>query len=152
MIQPGQILFHKDFKFTDGAKKDKYLVVLGKSDHNVIAAKTTSKGSRYRNDFGCQAGSRFPAFYLPQGSCCFPVCTWICLDEFYELTVGGSDSLLSRIISGQINRFGSLTDSIVRDIQFCAMNCDDITSVQEGAIRSSLAPDASANDNAVSQS
>ncbi|WP_186079162.1 hypothetical protein [Burkholderia gladioli] len=152
MIQPGQILFHKDFKFTDGATKDKYLVVLGKSDHNVVVVKTTSRGSRYRNDFGCQSGNRFPAFYLPQGSCCFPVCTWICLDEFYELTVSGSDSLSSRIISGQINRFGSLADGIVRDIQFCAMNCDDITSVHEGAIRSSLAPDASANDNAVVQS
>lgn len=80
-----------------------------------------------------------------------PVCTWICLDEFYELTVAGRDSLSSRIIAGQINRFGSLADNIVRDIQFCAMNCDDVTVVQEGVIRSSLAPDASANKDAVSQ-
>lgn len=151
MILPGHILFHRDFKFNDGATKDKYPVVLGKSDHHVVVAKTTSKGSRYRNDFGCQSGNRFPAFYLPQGSCCFPVCTWICLDEFYELTVAGRDSLSSRIIAGQINRFGSLADNIVRDIQFCAMNCDDVTVVQEGVIRSSLAPDASANKDAVSQ-
>lgn len=48
MILPGHILFHRDFKFNDGATKDKYLVVLGKSDHHVVVAKTTSKGSRYR--------------------------------------------------------------------------------------------------------
>ncbi|RQQ08388.1 hypothetical protein DF161_29140 [Burkholderia stagnalis] len=152
MIHPGQVLFHKDFKFADGDTKDKYLVVLGKSAQSVVVAKTTSKGSRYRNDFGCQSANRYPAFYLPKGSCCFQMCTWICLDEFYELTVGGGDGLSSRMISGQINRFGLLTDGIVRDIQFCAMTCDDITSAHEDVIRSSLAPDPSATSNAVTQS
>ncbi|WP_416268831.1 hypothetical protein SD235_04900 [Burkholderia cepacia] len=151
MIQPGQVLFHKDFKFADGETKDKYLVVLGKSNRSVIVAKTTSKGTRYRNDYGCQSANRYPAFYLPKGSSCFPVCTWICLDEFYELTVGGEDSLSSRMIAGQIYRYGLLGDSTMRDIQFCAVGCDDITSAHEEVIRGSLAPDESASGNALPQ-
>ena len=137
-MTPGTIVFHRDFKFSDGATKDKYLVVLGNLDKGVIlAAKTTSKGHRYRIDFGCQSGSYFSAFYLPRGSCCLPLCTWICLDEFYEIR---ADALISSMVSGQVYKHGELDASLTRDLQFCAKGSDDISAHQEAIIDGSLAP------------
>lgn len=136
-MTPGTILFHKDFKFSDGATKDKYLVVLGGVNSGVIlAAKTTSKGHRYRIDFGCQSGSYFPAFYLSRGSCCLPLCTWVCLDEFYELK---SEILMQEMVSGHVYKHGELAASLTRDLQFCAKGSDDISAHQEVMIDGSLA-------------
>lgn len=137
-MTPGTIIFHKDFKFTDGQSKDKYLVILGNLNSGIIlVAKTTSKGHRYRLDYGCQSGSRYPAFYFPQRSCCFPTCTWICLDEFYELN---ERSLISSLTRGDVYKFGLLENSTTRDLQFCAKNSDDISPHQEALIDGSLAP------------
>lgn len=136
-MTPGTIIFHKDFKFTDGQSKDKYLVILGNLNSGIIlVAKTTSKGHRYRLDYGCQSGSRYPAFYFPQRSCCFPICTWICLDEFYELN---ERSLILSLTRGDVYKFGLLENSTTRDLQFCAKNSDDISPHQEALIDGSLA-------------
>lgn len=137
-MAPGTIIFHKDFKFSDGATKDKYLVVLGNLKTGVLLmAKTTSKGHRYRLDFGCQTANRYPAFYLSKGSCCFPVCTWICLDEFYEFN---ETALMQVMARGEVYRYGELENSLIRDLQFCAKGSDDISSHQEAMIDGSLAP------------
>lgn len=138
-MKPGTIIFHKDFKFSDGATKDKYLVVLGRRDDGVVlVAKTTSKGHRYRLDFGCQSGNRYPAFYLSQGSCCFPVCTWICLDEFYELKKA---LLMQSMVAGSVFRFGEIESTLARDLQFCAKGSDDISTHQEAIIDGDLSPE-----------
>lgn len=138
-MTPGTIFFHKDFKFSDGETSDKYLVVLGNARKNgvILVAKTTSKGHRYRLDFGCQSANRYPAFYLPQKSCCFPRCTWVCLSEFYELK---ETALMQSMAIGEVYRFGVLEDSFTRDLQFCAKGSDDISSHQEAMIDGSLAP------------
>lgn len=135
-MQPGDIYFHKDFVFSDGAQKDKYLVVIGANEALVVVAKTTSKGHHYRLDFGCQSANRYPAFFFPQGSCCMPLATWVCLDEFYELNKA---ALAGKIMAGVVRGFGKIPQH-TRDIQFCAMNCDDITPHQESIICASLAP------------
>ena len=133
----GTILLHKNFVFDDGTTKDKYLIIIASVNNNLIAVKTTSQGHRYRNDFGCQSGSRFPAFLLVQGCCCFPKNTWICLGDFYEMD---SIALQTQIGNGQVYRFGNLENEFTRDIQFCAKECDDISELQEDLINQSLAP------------
>lgn len=136
-MKPGTILLHKNFVFADGTTKDKYLVVLGNSSGVIVSAKTTSKGSRYRNDHGCQSGNYFPAFLLTAGCCCLPLNTWVCLGEFYEFQ---DTRLVQGITAGDIFRQGFLDDSLTRDIQFCAKGCDDISAHQEAVIDASLAP------------
>lgn len=132
---PGKILLHLDFVFSDGSTKDKFLVILGQVNGVVLAVKTTSKGHRYRNDYGCQSGSYYPAFYLPAGSCCFPKPTWVCLGDFYELQAA---DLTSKVTSGQVYQYGVLPSELLRDIQFCAKGCDDISPHQEGIIDQSV--------------
>ncbi len=142
MVPCGSILLHKNFRFEDGAIAEKYLVVLGGQNERLVVVKTTSKGSRYRNDFGCQAGNRFPAFYLPRGSCCLPKCTWICLGQFYELKVAEVAAL---IVANDIIRVGHLSAEQARDVQFCAIGSDDISQVHEAWVQESLVPVAAAN-------
>lgn len=136
-MKPGTILLHKNFVFADGTTKDKYLIIIGCDKTVYITAKTTSKGHRFRNDHGCQSGNYYPAFLLTVGCCCLPLSTWICLNEFYEIR---KDMLSQGVIDGEIFRQGTLEDSITRDVQFCAKNCDDISSYQESIIDVSLAP------------
>lgn len=128
---PGKVLLHRSFVFADGTTKDKYLVIVGRADQKVLAVKTTSKGHRYRNDFGCQSASRFPAFFLTAGCCCFPRNTWVCLGDFYELD---ADDLSRKVGLGQVYPFGILPEELLRDIQFCAKGCDDISGHQEEMI------------------
>jgi hypothetical protein len=136
-MPPGTILFHKNFAFFDGSSADKFLIVLGATPAYVIVAKTTSNGSRYRLDHGCQAGSYFAAFLLTKGCCCLPMHSWVCLSEFYEITL---TDLNSRVVSGDVRKYGSLNDSLTRDLQFCAVGCDDISTAQEAVVRASFVP------------
>jgi len=126
---------HKDFVFSDGSTKDKFLVVLGRVDDVVLAVKTTSQGHRYRNDFGCQAGSRFPAFFLTQGSCCFPKATWVCLGDFYQINAA---NLYGNLTQGRVYVYGELAAELLRDLQFCAKGSDDISAFAESIIDVSL--------------
>ena len=135
-MSPGEILFHRQFKFHDGAAADKYLVVLASDKGTLIVAKTTSKGHHHRNDHGCQAGSHFPAFLLTQGCCCLRLNTWICLDEFYEFTL---NEFQAKIVGGVVNRYGCLTPELTLDVQVCAAGSDDISQAQEISIRAHLA-------------
>ncbi|MDP2106516.1 MAG: hypothetical protein Q8J76_11030 [Desulfobulbaceae bacterium] len=134
-MKSGTILLHKNFVFADGSTKDKYLVILGKGEGVFVAAKTTSKGHRYRNDHGCQSGNYYPAFLLTVGCCCLKLNSWICLGEFYELDEG---KLLQGVVAGNVFRQGYLKDSLIRDVQFCAKGCDDISVYQEAIIDASL--------------
>lgn len=131
-MQPGAILFHRQFAFKDGASADKLLVVLGVNGSHLIVAKTTSRGSRYRNDHGCQAGNRFPAFLLTFGSCFLDKSTWVCLSEFYELSIVG---LQTKIVAGEVHQLGLLPKELARDVQVCASQCDDISKAHEGIVR-----------------
>ena len=134
-MKPGKVLLHRSFVFDDGETADKYLVVLGRVGDTLLAVKTTSKGHRYRNDHGCQSGSRFPAFLLTAGCCCFPKQTWVCLGDFYELDV---NELVQKVTQGQVYQFGELHAGLLRDIQFCAKGCDDLSVYCESLIDQSL--------------
>ena len=131
-MKPGTILLHKDFVFADGATADKYLIILGSENGVAIVVKTTSQGARYRNDHGCQAGSRHPAFLLTAGCCSFPKSTWVCIDEFYEFAEA---NLQTKLVAGQIYKHGELPAELIRDLQSCVATCDDVSTNQERVVR-----------------
>lgn len=130
---PGAILFHRQFVFADGASADKYLVVLAASDRHLLVAKTTSNGTHYRSDHGCQAGSYFAAFLLTRGCCCMPLTTWICFNDFYELALA---DVQSGVVDGSIRQFGMLDNDLTRSVQFCAADTDDVSEAQRQLIES----------------
>lgn len=83
-MTPGTFFVDKHFRFYDGEEAQKILVALGTNHDVTIVVKTTSRGVRYRNEYGCHADHRFPNFHLVKGCCCLPKPTWVCLDEYYE--------------------------------------------------------------------
>src|ERR671919_2596466 len=131
-MTPGTLFFDTKFIFHDGERGKKILVVLGRKDGITVVVKTTSKGHRYRLDFGCQADARFLCYYLTPSSCCLDKPTWVCLDEFYNFK---DSDLLQRHFSGQINRIGMLPDDLTVDLLKCALASEDITGRQEDIVR-----------------
>jgi len=134
-MTPGTLFFDRNFRFHDGAEGQKILVALGTSRGATVVVKTTSRGARYRNDYGCQADHRFPNFHLVQGCCSLSRATWVCLDEYYEFK---DSELLQRHFSGDVNRIGVLPDSITVELMECALSSEDISGRQDQIVKSAL--------------
>ncbi|CAP01116.1 hypothetical protein ABSDF1779 [Acinetobacter baumannii SDF] len=134
-MTPGSVFFDQQFSFHDGESGEKLFVILGWDNGIAIVAKTTSQQHGRGTTFGCQPKDRFHNFYLPQNSCYFRKCTWVCLDEFYELN---AVEVLQKRFSGLINPVCNLTNEMLRKLQDCALESDDLSGRQESIIRSSL--------------
>jgi hypothetical protein len=134
-VTPGTVFFDEQFTFHDGETKPKLFVVLGSKDGVTIVSKTTSKQHSRGNTFGCQPEDRFHNFYLPRGCCHLNECTWVCLDEFYDLNI---NDLLQRHFQGTVRRICELPQEMTPDLLKCALESLDITAFQEEAVGASL--------------
>lgn len=134
-MNAGSVFFDKDFHFHDGETGEKLFVVLGWDAGLAVVAKTTSQQHGRGLTFGCQPSDRFHNFYLPTNSCYLKKCTWVCLDEFYELN---SNEVLQKRFSGLINPVCTLEQAMTQQIQQCALESLDLTGKQEEIIRASL--------------
>jgi len=132
----GTCLLDPNFVCKDGTVQNKIIVLLSDGiSGTYVVVKTTSKPSRFGIDFGCQILGRFPCFFLPKGSCCLDLNTWIQLDAYYEFDA----YLLERkIIDGKVYQIGMLDDHI-RHLLICAINSEDIASSQEALLQMALA-------------
>ena len=131
----GSVFFDKQFAFHDGETGEKLFRVLGSDSGLYGVAKTTSQQHGRGITFGCQPTDRFHNFYLPQNSCYFKKCTWVCLDELYELN---TNEVLQKHFAGIINPVCTLNNTIARQIQDCALQSLDITGFQEKVIQNSI--------------
>ncbi|MFW2042678.1 hypothetical protein ACG94V_21140 [Acinetobacter sp. ULE_I001] len=134
-MTPGSVFFDQQFSFHDGESGEKLFVILGWDSGIAIVAKTTSQQHGRGTTFGCQPADRFHNFYLPQHSCYFKKCTWVCLNEFYELN---AVEVLQKRFAGLINPVCDLTEEMIRKLQDCALESDDLSGKHEKIIRSSL--------------
>jgi hypothetical protein len=134
-MTPGTLFFDRHFQFHDGEEGRKILIALGTAYGVTVVVKTTSRGRRFRNDFGCQANYRFPNFHLVQGCCCLSKPTWVCLDEFYEFK---DSELLQKHFSGDVNRIGLLTNEITLALMECALQSEDISPRQTSIVQTAL--------------
>lgn len=131
----GSIFIHHNFAFKDGETGKKLMVILGNFNNHVVVAKTTSKQHDRGITYGCQPSDRFHNFYLPQGSCFFQKCTWICLDEFFEFT---DKDLLEARLRNELYLSGKLENHHLSKLQNCALKSLDISEKQEQTITESL--------------
>ena len=135
-MTPGSILCDNEFKYRDGTIGKKILIVFNDGTTGYyIVVKTTSKAHYKGITLGCQLTDRYPNFFLPKGSTCLKLDTWVMLDQFFDLT---AHKLLTKSFSGQINRIGLLPDDIFLDLIKCAIDCDDITLEQKDIIKNYL--------------
>jgi hypothetical protein len=132
----GTCLLDPNFVCNDGTVQNKIIVLLSDGISGIyIAVKTTSKPARFGIDFGCQILGRFPCFFLPKGSCCLELNTWIQLDAYYEFD---ASVLECKIIDGKVYQIGRL-DAHIRHLLICAINSEDIASSQEMLLQAALA-------------
>ena len=136
-MTPGSVFFDEDFHFHDGETGEKLFVVLGSNESITIVAKTTSRQHGRGLTFGCQPTDRFHNFYLPPGCCYLRTNTWVCLNEFYELN---AVQILQKRFQGVVKPVCTIEDAITRQMQDCALQSLDITSLQEIAIQACLLP------------
>jgi hypothetical protein len=63
-MNPGHILFHKNFLFHDGQTADKYLVILSDgANGRYLVVPTTTKPKGKGTISGCQSKDRYPNFF-----------------------------------------------------------------------------------------
>jgi hypothetical protein len=132
----GTCLLDPNFVCKDGTVQNKIIVLLSDGiSGTYVTVKITSRSARYGLDFGCQILGRFPCFFLPQGSCCLDLHSWIQLDAYYEFDA----SLLERkVVDGKVYQIGTL-DAHIRHLLICAINSEDISSSQEKLLQAALA-------------
>ncbi len=134
-MTPGAVFFDNNFVFHDGSSSAKLLVVLGCKSGTVLIVKTTSKIYGKGITYGCQPTNRFHNFYLPQNCGHFDKDTWICLDEFYEISQA---EMLQKRFAGNVKHICDINENITREIQDCAKKSIDISPHQELIIEHSL--------------
>ena len=132
-MTPGTFLSDPYFRFKNGNVGEKHFVILNYGVAGYyIAAKITSQGEHFGRRFGCQAGDRFPSFYLPRICCPFlNKETWIQMDDFYQF---GVEQLERNILDGKIYRIGVLDVKFTVRLMSCVASADDITQAQESEI------------------
>lgn len=134
-MNPGAVFFDTKFHFHDGQNGEKLFVILGSLDGISVISKTTSRPNGRGIQFGCQQNDRFHNFYLPNKSCSFKTCTWICLDEFYEFTA--KDIMLKQIDQTARHLF-NFDENFTMLMQQCALESLDLSSLQEKIITDSI--------------
>lgn len=123
---PGSVFFDKDFHFHDGESGEKLFVALGNQNGRYLVAKTTSRQHGRGTVYGCQ-NDRFFNFFLPPGCCHLKKATWVCLDEFYELSAA---ELIQKNFSGTLNAICTLDEQIFQQLLDCVNRSEDISDAQ----------------------
>jgi hypothetical protein len=134
-LKVGSIFFDTDFHFSDGESGEKLFIVVGYSADSAVVAKTTSRQHCRGTSYGCQHADRFQNFYLPQKCCFLKKCTWVCLEEFYELE---PLKMVKKRFSGIVTHIGDLADDHIKELQQCASESEGITFGQASIISNSL--------------
>lgn len=129
------MFFDEEFAFHDGETGEKLFVVLGTIDKVSVVAKTTSQQHGRGTVFGCQPTDRFHNFFIPPKANYFNKCTWICLNEFYELD---PLRMLKKRYDGKINPVCTLQDHILKLVQECAIISLDISKIQAEIIKACI--------------
>lgn len=134
-MNPGSVFFDTDFSFHDGVSGEKLFVVLGASADVSVVAKTTSIQHGRGVTYGCQPKDRFHNFFIPPQATYLKKGTWVCLDEFYELQ---AKKALQKSFDGKIKPVCVFAEAIIRGIQECALESDDVSEAQADLIRACL--------------
>jgi hypothetical protein len=135
-VKPGTVLHYSGFRFKDGARGDKYLVVLNDGLCGFyVLVKTTSRQNGRSASYGCNLSDRYPNFFLQDGIPIFCAPTWVCLDDFYTPPVA---EILTGKFSGIVTMKGELPVEMAKALLLCAAASDDITATQETQVRLAL--------------
>ena len=131
----GSVYVDKNFEFQDGSIKKKIFVIVGICPRYVVVAKRTSKQKGRGTMFGCQPTDRYHNYYLPPTSTYLTGNTWVCLDEFYELS---STKLMAKFLQQDLRQLCQIKVELARGIQLCALESLDISGAHMAVVQASM--------------
>lgn len=118
MAQPGEVLHYREYEFEDGAKGDKYFVVLSEAslDSPCLVLKTTSKPGRYKEARqGCNPEKK--VFFVPaRWQRCFSFDMYVQLPQVIEIP---TKDLLTGSFSSRITVADSLSSDCFVQLKSC---------------------------------
>lgn len=124
-MQPGDVIFFKDFLFSDGTRAPKWFVVLNYTDEieSTLLLKTTSQPNRYQGcSRGCNKASN-PVFFAPcDWQTCFTLDTYIQIPWIIPYQTAEVDRLIKVEV---IKPRGSLTNDCWAQLKSCLATFKD---------------------------
>lgn len=134
--QPGTIYHFSDFLFTNGERKNKYLLLLAVSrSGDYIFRLLTSRPHGRATHPPCHHGNPYPSFYLDTAGGLLPKESWLDLRPQLDYDSVDFDSFLS---SGRITLIGLVSKPLLCAALECVADADDTTYAQEQALRDGL--------------
>lgn len=131
-MTPGTVLVDSDFRFRDGERSRKLLVILNDGIDGVyLVAKTTSNPAHKSRFDGCNLNDKYPNFYLPAESCCLDGESWVDLGPLYSLK---PEYMLKGKFAGRINVIGELGNALLQELVECFLGSVDITQDEENML------------------
>lgn len=120
----GAVLHWKNFTFSDGSKKNKYLIVLGaKVGHDILMVLATSKQHHRSLNHGCHEQDGY--YHIPgTGKDFFPRDTWVILSE---PIVASAAEIIGQALAKNIETTGNLRDELARAIINCLKRSKDVS-------------------------
>jgi hypothetical protein len=131
-MEKGTILFHEEFRFTNGEFGEKLLIILNTPDPNVepyLLCRVTSKENKKPKKFGCQED--ISVFFLPANHDFFERDTWI---QLYEVFPFDATTLLQDHFNRQLSVLGKLKDLTIRQLMNCIRKIKDISVIHKKMI------------------
>lgn len=123
-MKPGDVLFHKDYKFDDGDTSDKLLIVLAAAPpHEVMVVLTTSQQHRRELRDGCHTCPAQSYFTFNANLGGFKKTTWVLLTPRLMFV----RALELKINSGQVKPVLALRDVDLRSVVNCLKKSDDVS-------------------------
>jgi hypothetical protein len=125
-MKKGDILFHPQFKFTNGEIGKKYLVILNNPDlqksEPFLLSKTTSNPKGKPEKQGCYSERNL--YVLDPGYDFFPEKTWI---QFFEIFEAQSNELIKDHFKYGVEIRGTLREQTTNALINCIKKSDDVS-------------------------
>ncbi len=124
----GSVLFHREFKFSDGECGEKLLIILNTPANNepYLVCKTTSKCKYFITKEGCH--SEKGIYHIKANRDGFPIDTWVQLNEIFELT--REELLEAHLTDKTCDIRHCLTENTIRALLNCIRKGDDFSQYQ----------------------
>lgn len=133
MPQPGELYHFPDYVFPDGGQRNKFVLLMGKTPANDwILARTTKQPQGRSHNPPCYLGDPYPGFYIDKANGLLTQPTWVVLNRLDDYD---ARDFAAKTARNKITFVGKLPVGTFCQLLDCAVRAQDITAIQERAMR-----------------
>ena len=125
----GCIIHYERYRFSDGATRNTYLVIVGaKMRCNYLAVVATSVSKRRHFVPGCHAYY----YHIPRGADWFPKDTWLLIAAPREFKP--AELIKATLVEKVITLKGQLRGAVTNALRNCVHSCPDVNDAQRALL------------------